>query len=319
MKTTTIRQFPTSIGPTLSAMVVLIALLVIGAPQVRASDELPRQADGQLLNERALDFWQRLNEARANPLATAARLGISEETLRIVFADRPWIVDSGLPPLAWNGQLRTASAAHGRDMFDRSYYGHHTPEGWYYDGRVAAAGYPATYVGGSIGGLFFSNYISLDEAIGYLLDSMLYDELSGNTAVQRNIFSADLTEVGIAFFAETGNPTGDKRNPYAYVVVATFAAPLEPRAWLIGSFDAAGRPAIKHLSEGLWRYVPTDAYIAPGLFQVAWPRGGAQLLVAADGGLGPHSEPVTLYDDFSGGNRLIDLRPAPPPPDAEIW
>ncbi len=290
----------------LSAVLMVTLLVVLTLPAQAV--ELPRQADEQVLNERALTFWQRLNEARANPLAAAARLGISEQTVRIVFADTPWVVDQGLAPLAWNGQLRNASAAHGRDMFDRSYYGHRTPEGWYYDGRVAAAGYPASYTGESISGLFFSSYVPMELALDYLVDTMLYDELTGNTAVQRNIFSPDLTEAGVALFAETGNPTGDKRNPYAYVVVTTFAAPVEPRAWLIGTYEATGRPALRSLAEGVWRYVAADYLPAPGLFQVPWAKGGMQLLVAADGGLGSPSEPLTLRDDFRGLNRMVDLR-----------
>lgn len=293
----------------LSWLSLLLVAVVISLPQPAvAALELPRSADEQVLNQRAVQFWQRMNEARVNPLATAARLGISEKTVRIVFADTPWVVDQGLAPLAWNGQLRNSAAAHGRDMFDRSYYGHRTPEGWYYDGRVAAAGYQASYTGESISGLFFSNFVSLEYAFDYLLDIMLYDELTGNTAVQRNIFSPDLTEAGIAFFAETGNPTGDRRNPYAYVVVTTFAAPLEPRAWLIGTFDATDRPALRSLAEGVWRYVAADHLPAPGLFQVPWAKGGMQLLVAADGGLGSPSEPVTLRDDFRGLNRMVDMR-----------
>jgi len=34
-----------------------------------------------------------------------------------------------LPPLIWRASLQQASSEHNRDMWDRGYYGHHTPEG----------------------------------------------------------------------------------------------------------------------------------------------------------------------------------------------
>ncbi len=308
MRTPSIAARIPSASAVLGWLLLLLLAAVVALPAPAIADDLPRRADEQVLSERALQFWARVNEARRDPLAAAARLGIDEKTVRIVFADTPWVLDAGLPPLAWNGLLRNASAAHGRDMFDRGYYGHRTPEGWYYDGRVAAAGYQASYTGESISGLFFSNFVPFEYAFDYLFDILLYDELTGNTAVERNVFSPDLTEAGIAFFAETGNPTGDRRNPYSYVLVATFATPVEPRSFLIGTYDASGRPAVRSLAEGVWRYVSAEDCLEPGVFQVSWAKGGMQSFVVSGGGLGINGEIVTARDDYTGDNRLIDLQ-----------
>jgi len=50
-------------------------------------------------------------------------------------------VEKGLKPLSWNPLLAKAANDHSRDMINRNYFGHDTPEGATPQGRASKAGY----------------------------------------------------------------------------------------------------------------------------------------------------------------------------------
>lgn len=56
----------------------------------------------------------------------------------------------GLAPLAFDGQLATVARAHSRDMLERGYFAHRSPEGPGPAGRVKAAGIPYRLVAENI-------------------------------------------------------------------------------------------------------------------------------------------------------------------------
>src|SRR4051812_38258965 len=83
-------------------------------------------------------FLQELNDARSNPAAYGASLGLD--------------LSSYAPsqPLAMNALLVQAARQHSQDMFARNYFAHLTPDGLAPSQRVAAAGFASTGVAESI-------------------------------------------------------------------------------------------------------------------------------------------------------------------------
>src|SRR5207245_616545 len=83
-------------------------------------------------------FLEQLNDARANPAAYGASIGLD---LSNVAASQP---------LAFNPQLIEGARLHSLDMSNRAYFDHYTPEGTGPGQRMTAEGYPWVSYGESI-------------------------------------------------------------------------------------------------------------------------------------------------------------------------
>ena len=258
----------------------------------------------ELLRRQAYLFWQRINEARRDPRAVLERLAIPEEQAREVLGEDSWLLDTGLRPLAWDGSLSAAAAAHGRDMVTRLYYSHLSPEGLGPRERMHAQGYLAIHAEETLGMLTFVNPVSLEESLDVMVDYMLRDELTGTPGVARNIFSPRLTEMGLSFFAESVEELAGQ--PYLYLVVADFAAPISPRGFIIGRVDADHQPARRLFSNGEEAIIP----LLPGEnFQILYPPGGADVAAVDEQWLIVKIK--TVYDMDNYLNHYVDLRLAP--------
>lgn len=253
------------------------------------------QADQQVLADYALRFWQKINQARRAPLAVAARLGLDESAVRSTFSSEPWILDQGLPPVAWHEKLQQAASAHGEDMLARNYYAYNTPENVEPYARILAAGYEAMQADETINALFFRSFVDFEVAADQLLDRMLRDELTGSASVPRNIFSEDFTEIGIAYYAQTSNLQPDL--PYVYLLVLDFGLPVEPRRYVIIDTLADHRVAMKTFGVSGWTYLKP---LAPGLNQTQVTGMGAVFIAISDAGLGRLGVPFYL-----AGNKLL--------------
>lgn len=262
------------------------------------------QADQQVLADYALRFWQKMNQARRAPLAEAARLGIDEATVRSAFEETPWILDQGLPPLAWNEQLQKSAGAHGEDMLARNYYSYTTPENVGPAARILAGGYQPIRADETINALFFNNFVDFAFAADQLLDRTLRDELSGNPAVKPNIFSEQYTEVGIAYFAQTA--ALQPRLPYVYMLVLDFGLPVEMRRHVIIDTGADHRVAMKVFGINGWTYLKP---LRSGVSQAQLTDMGAVFIAISDAGLGRRGVPYYLTGrKLDGtGNLSIDL------------
>jgi uncharacterized protein YkwD len=211
------------------------------------------------VNDQAWLLWQRFNEARANPRATMTRLGIPEAKVRAVLGQDLWLLDQGLPPLAWNEQIRTAAQGHGRDMVDRVYYSSVSPEGRTLTQRLSLAGYAPLLERETLGVLVFDKPMAtLEAAVTILCDNMLRDELSGTPGVARNIFSPEFSEIGLALLAET--VPGMAGQPYAYLLVADFSRPTEERPFAVGRIAPGTSLVLRSRLTGQWE----DVAILPG-------------------------------------------------------
>src|SRR5437870_8325205 len=85
-------------------------------------------------------FLEQLNDARANPAAYGASIGL----------DLPAVPPS--QPLAFDTRLIQAARLHSQDMNDRAYFAHVTPEGIGPGQRMSDAGFVANNYGESIAG-----------------------------------------------------------------------------------------------------------------------------------------------------------------------
>jgi len=293
-------------SPLWPLLIVLLAALILPARHGNAATVVTIQQteeDRQLTLElQKYLFWQQLNQARRNPMAIIERLNLPLVEVQRVLGQDAWILDQGLPPLAWDNQLSEAASLHGRDMINNLYYSHTSLDGRQPCDRVAATGYDAVQGDETLGLLVFDHYIEYARAIAALVDNILRDELLGTLGVSRNIFSPDFQEVGISFFAETlPRLTGQ---PYVYLLVIEFAEPQQPTPFVIGAVDNTGaRLAMQRTIGGFWDFLPL---LPGGGFQVALPDGGARF-VALDQANHVIAEEI-VSDDGEINNHYLDLR-----------
>lgn len=254
----------------------------------------------QALAEQPYVLWQKINQARRDPLAVVARLKLNEAQVRAVFADQGWILDQGLPPLAWNHLLVSTAQAHGRDMIDRVYYAYNSPEGVGYAQRIADAGYVAQQDGELLGALVFDRFVDLEQAVTRMFDIMLRDELLTVDAKQRRIFSAEFTEFGIAYFAETLPLFAGQ--PYVYLFVADFAQPAVERYFIVGDYTGDVKFMFQSFYTRLWQGV---ARYPAGVFQASLPDGGGRLVQLSKEGR--FLKEILFYDYRPDQNPYVQI------------
>lgn len=250
-----------------TAFLLLLASFVLLVPgQSLAATEIsllqgPNTSQPEIAEQGFL-LWQRLNEARAYPRATMTRLGISEATAKAALGEDAWILDTGLPPLAWNTRIQSAANDHGRDMLNKVYYSKVSPDGRNLEERLTAADYTPLIEEETLVALVFSNPVALDAALDVMFDNMLRDELNGTPGVVRNIFSPDFSEIGLALNAESVALLDGQ--PYVYLLVVDFSQPIEERGFVVGRIDPGTSLVLRSRETGFWYDVP----VLPGnLFQ----------------------------------------------------
>ena len=173
-------------------MTILISVSLLGGPAgiVSAAAAVPSPHDEALL---AL-----INQARQNPLAVAASMGMDPEKILQDLPELEKILKEGLPPVTSNGNLFNAARAHTQDMLANGYYSHVSPDGRGYEARIRDAGYPAIATGESLGMLVFANFIDPNDAARFIFEYMFWDELDPGRTEKRNILDPDLKEAGVS-------------------------------------------------------------------------------------------------------------------------
>jgi hypothetical protein len=179
-------------------------------------------------------LWRMINDARVHPLETLQEQGIDAEVARAALGDDAWMIDQGLPPLAWNDALFQAAAGHNQEMVAQLYYGSTGLDGSSVADRIAARDYEAQASDELLGAMAFSGFMEPLEAAKLTFVSWLMDELNPAYGGARRIFSREFTEMGISFNAAVLDLGLDVPHN-VYVVVADFAMPLVPRVYLIGN------------------------------------------------------------------------------------
>jgi hypothetical protein len=184
----------------------------------------------------AIFLWQLVNEARTHPLETIQSLGIDEGAARQALGDDAGLLDTGLPPLAWDNLLSMASMGHNLEMVNQLYYSSTALDGSLPADRIAVAGYQACQAGELLGAMAFSVYMAPEEAARLVFAGWLRDELDPSRIGPRHIFSRDYSEVGYSFVGAVLKISDAP--PNVYVVVADFARPVVPRFFLLGTVYA---------------------------------------------------------------------------------
>ena len=138
-----------------------------------------------------------INQARQNPLAVAASMGMDPEKIVKDLPGLEKILREGLPPVTSNGRLAEAARSHTKDMFAKGYYSHDSPEGVGYDARIRNSGYLAAATGESLGMLFFANFINPGDAVRFIFEYMFSDELDPARKEKRNILDPNLKDAGV--------------------------------------------------------------------------------------------------------------------------
>ncbi len=198
---------------------LLCAALLLGGEKAVAGQQ-------SVLDGQAVLALARINEARANPRAAMARLGLAEERVRAVLGPEAWLLDSGLPPLALSAPLAASALGHGEDMLAQRYYGYLSLDGRTAQARAEQAGYLAEQLEESLVALGFNTYVALDAALEALVDGLLRDELAGAPGVGRHIFSPAFGEAGVAFLARASDLFAG--SSYVYMLVVDCGRPLNP-------------------------------------------------------------------------------------------
>jgi len=261
-------------------------------------------------------FWQLVNQARSHPLETVRLLGIDESAARLALGDDAGLLDTGLPPLAWDNILSNVATGHNREMVNRLYYSSTAPDGSLPADRIAAAGYQASQTGELLGAMAFSAFMEPEEAVQLIFAGWVRDELDPSRSASRHIFSRDCSEVGFSFVGAVIKIDNAPSN--MYVVVADFARPVVPRAFLLGTVyaDADGN--------NCWTSGESQPGISFNWRVDGWPdeysyvsgTRGVYQLPLVDGGY-----TIDLTDGQDGGavyrlnaigpvvgNRLVDLQ-----------
>ena len=183
-----------------------VVLFLVFSVSFSQAQDVPSQHEQDLL--------QLINEARENPLAVAASLGMDADQILKDLPELKDILTNGLPPLSFNEKLYAAASAHTQDMLENNYYSHTSLDGRTYDDRIAESDYVSTATGESLGMLAFSNFIEPAEAVTLIFENMFKDELDPERTERRNILASDLEEVGIGFGSGTFEIDGSTYNAY---------------------------------------------------------------------------------------------------------
>jgi uncharacterized protein YkwD len=190
----------------LSILLLTVSLLGGAGGVASAAEGLPSTHEEALL---AL-----INQARQNPLAVAASMGMDTEKILKDLPELGKILREGLPALTFNGNLYKAARAHLEDMFANGYYSPNSPDGQGYDARIQNRGYPAVATGESLGMLLFANFINPEDAVRLLFEYMFWDELDPSRTEKRNILDPDLKEAGVSVDTGVLNLGGALWNVY---------------------------------------------------------------------------------------------------------
>ena len=170
-------------------------------PNIKSEEPEPQRYDCGDASPDEQYVLQLINRARLNPQAEGKRVN-TDLTEALSPGEKMRL--EARPPLAMNARLLKTARAHSKDMYDRAYFEHTTPEGVRLADRVKAAGYDYTSVAENIAA-------GSKHAPAELHDLLVIDTDTPDRGHRKNIFGLDpsttkLREIGVGVFA------GEKKN-----------------------------------------------------------------------------------------------------------
>jgi uncharacterized protein YkwD len=145
-----------------------------------------------------LQLFGLINQARHNPLALAASLGMDPDQILEDLPELTDILTYGLPPLAFNKQLFGAASAHAEDMLENGYSSHDSIDGRTYEERIVENGYEPAISGEVMERASFRSDISVENGAWFLLERLFTNELMPGAAA-RCILEPAFKDVGTGF------------------------------------------------------------------------------------------------------------------------
>ena len=166
-----------------------------------------------------------INQARANPLAEAARLGIDlNEGLT-----EGEISDTPVQPLTSNSLLLQAARLHNQDMLDNQFQSHQGTDGLWPADRISVAGFEGT-TGENIGSVHSTIILPEIDSILKIHDNLFIDANVDGRGHRKNILYNQFKEIGVG--AAEGSNAG---YPYGYLVTYDLgASSIETEPFLTG-------------------------------------------------------------------------------------
>lgn len=174
-------------------------------PPVLAEDLVPAPYETALL--------EKINEARENPLAVAASLGMDPDTIIQDYPELRHVLTSGLLPLGFSDEIYQAARGHVDDMVTRQYYDYTSPEGESVKDRISAAGYNVSVSDELLGMLGFFNYVSAEQAVDRIFEDMFRSELAAETR-NHKILNPAFRDAGAAMDAGVFQISSARANIY---------------------------------------------------------------------------------------------------------
>ncbi|MCJ7602507.1 MAG: CAP domain-containing protein [Desulfobulbaceae bacterium] len=164
---------------------------------------------------------QTINQARSNPWADAARLGIDPDILRetVVPEETAAEWDKGMKPLIRNEILDQVADAHCREMISSNNYSQRTSNGQSTTERIEEAGYSASFANEAVGAVAFDFFIEDNQAGRQILDALFSRALKLDTPNGAALLHESAVEVGIALRGGIVSIQGFQFNVYVLSVV----------------------------------------------------------------------------------------------------
>ena len=220
-------------------------LLVVAASCGAAEDAAKSQTQYDAGDPTADEQYvlQVVNRGRADPAAEGKRVGIDlSESLSRQEKSRL----EPRPPLAMNATLLKLAREHSKDMYDRSYFDHTTPDNKHMPERFKDGGY-------DYGAIAENLAAGLRHTIAQLHDLLVVDTDTGDRGHRKNLFGLDketmtLREIGVGIFS------AEKKNKDDVDTLLTeeFGEPRRSRPLLTGVvFDDANKNGFYDTGEGL--------------------------------------------------------------------
>ena len=171
-----------------------------------------------------LQLLNLINQARANPLSTAASLGMDTERL---LEDHPFlheVLTEGLPPLAFDARLYRAARGHTLDMLKEGYYSHDSPDGRTYEDRIRNAGYESADPREAVGLACRVICEGPSEAAALFFRRIFIKELEYLETDKMTILNPLLKDAGAAIVFGTSAPLGGICGDETVLLTADFGS-----------------------------------------------------------------------------------------------
>lgn len=182
-----------------------------------------------------------INDARANPLAAAAGVGLNPAQVSTQFPALACFLDQGMPLLESDEALVVTARAHTQDMLTYNFYGYDDPTGVPLMERMRLNGYYPEMVGERLGLVGFFNFIDPARAVHQIFDVLLKKEFDPDRTSPLTILNPEFEDIGIAFQSGILTLNGVAYN--VYLVTCYFGRPL--------AFDESERQIMARQLAGL--------------------------------------------------------------------